>query len=112
MKEIIVTGGRNYEDEAKVFAVLSALNPSVVIHGDCTGADEFAHEWAYAVNCAVKTFPADWANEGRSAGPKRNARMLDAHPNALVIAFPGGAGTANCVSQALARGMLVLEVKG
>jgi hypothetical protein len=34
--------------------------------------------------------------------------MLEAHPEALVVAFPGGRGTADCVRQARGLGMPVL----
>ena len=43
-------------------------------------------------------FPADWS--GRSGGIDRNIQMLeDAEPN-LIVAFPGGRGTAHMVKLA------------
>jgi predicted phosphoribosyltransferase len=36
--------------------------------------------------------------------------MLELFPGATVLAFPrGGPGTANCIAQALGRGMRVVE---
>ena len=45
----------------------------------------------------------------RGAGPVRNARMLVEKPD-LVIAFPGGPGTADMVRRARAAGVEVVEI--
>lgn len=72
--------------------------------------DTFAREWA-ATKPGIKRFvcEADWATYGLSAGPRRNARILEWKPD-LVIAFPGGIGTANMVHQAIVAGVEVREV--
>lgn len=57
----------------------------------------------------VEDFPADWERNGRAAGPIRNRQMLDGKPD-LVIAFPGGKGTADMVAEAKRRGIAVREV--
>jgi hypothetical protein len=57
--------------------------------------------------------PAEWGRHGRAAGPIRNRELLEqaiaravAHTSpcsiasVLVVAFPGGAGTASLVQQA------------
>lgn len=49
-------------------------------------------------------FPAHWEQEGRAAGPRRNNRTLG--PD-LVVAFPGGKGTADMVARARAKGVRV-----
>jgi predicted Rossmann-fold nucleotide-binding protein len=36
--------------------------------------------------------------------------MLAENPDALVIAFPGGHGTADCIKQAKELGMKIVEV--
>jgi hypothetical protein len=52
-------------------------------------------------------YPADWARDGRGAGFLRNERMLaEAKPH-LVVAFPGGRGTAHMVARAEAAGVAV-----
>ena len=53
---------------------------------------------------------ANWDLHGKAAGPIRNRTMLNAHPNAIVVAFPGGRGTDNCISEAQARNMTILRV--
>lgn len=112
---VVVTGGRDYKDREHVERVLEALDPEQVIAGDATGADTFALEWAQWNMKANRKFYADWHPGGgpldRSAGPRRNGVMLryaKDMPEVVVVAFPGGSGTANCVSQAHDLGMIVL----
>jgi hypothetical protein len=59
---------------------------------------------------SVECFPAEWDKRGRIAGPVRNALMLDVGKPDLVVVFPGGRGTADCVRQARAAGVQVIEV--
>lgn len=105
--EIIVTGGRDYEDKARVFQVLDDLivRPTLIIQGGATGADSLAKLWAqtrnvpwktYFADWNWKTYFADWKAYGPSAGPRRNKIMLLAHPGAKVLVFPGDRGTKNC----------------
>jgi predicted Rossmann-fold nucleotide-binding protein len=39
-------------------------------------------------------YPADWTKHGKSAGFVRNKQMLEEGKPDVVIAFPGGTGTA------------------
>jgi len=110
-REIIVTGGRNYDDSPMMCDVLNFLAPSRVIQGGAPGADTLAVFWCEAEDVEHKTYIADWATHGRAAGPIRNKEMLDAHPEAVVVAFPGGRGTEDCVRQAQSRNMIILRVE-
>ena len=56
---------------------------------------------------AALAYPANWKKHGRAAGPIRNKQMLEEAKPDLVIAFPGGAGTANMVKQAREAGVKV-----
>lgn len=73
-----------------------------VIQGGATGADSGAERWARASEIPVTCFRADWQRYGRQAGPLRNAKMIAEGRPDVVIAFPGGAGTRDCVRQAKA----------
>lgn len=57
-------------------------------------------------------FKADWSKDGRKAGPVRNSVMLSVGKPDLVIAFPGGRGTADMVRKAKAKGVPVEELAG
>jgi YspA, cpYpsA-related SLOG family len=135
---VIVTGGRAYgerwvdpkapparrterpgwRDEVahvrRVLGELAAEHGSLlVVQGGANGADRRAKEWADHHHGAGRgpkpvTFEADWKNLGRSAGPKRNAAMVAAGAD-LVVVFPGGVGMAGCAELARAAGLAVRD---
>ncbi len=89
---------------------LNAKQPIThLIHGAAPGADTLAAGWAFDMGITVVACHADWTKHGRAAGPIRNGEMLKREPD-LVVAFPGGRGTANMVRQAKAAGVRVVEV--
>lgn len=80
-----------------------------LINGAAPGADALALSWALANRLTIRSFKPDWKRLGKAAGPIRNQLMIEAKPD-LVIAFPGGAGTADMVERARAAGVEVFEV--
>lgn len=117
---IIVCGGRNFTDADSVKAALDRLLPRLafVITGGANGADSLAAAWANSMGVASIVMPADWANEGRAAGFRRNQRMLNrllevqqVGPVTItkkgVVAFPGGKGTSHMISIATAADVRV-----
>jgi hypothetical protein len=110
VKTVIVTGGRHYNDGWRIWDVLREHKAEVIVTGDATGADYYARGFAQQHALKLHVYEADWRKHGTAAGPIRNRAMLDAHPNAIVLAFPGGRGTADCVRQARALKMEVIEV--
>ncbi len=115
LQRVIVCGGRDYADKGKVWDTLSAAwigdDLDSLAHGGASGADSLAGEWAQSMQIDYRVYPARWTLEGRSAGPRRNLRMLDDFKPALVIAFPGGRGTAHMVEIARKAGVDVYEVQ-
>ena len=113
---VLVCGGRNYSDREQLFRVLDDLHGnaplSVLIHGAAAGADTLAGNWAESRGVPMLPFPADWHRHGRAAGPIRNMQMLDDGIPDLVVAFPGGRGTANMLKQARQAGVQVIEIAG
>lgn len=109
--KIIVTGGRKYYDRATVNRVLLSLKPTRLIVGCSTGADELAFNWAGKNRVTRFQYFADWDRYLKSAGPRRNQKMVDEHRDSdLLVAFPGNIGTADMVSRARAAGIKVFEV--
>lgn len=118
----LICGGRDFDDWEMFDAALRSVAnnsgvPWVVIHGAAKGADRMADRWvqemrAGGVDIQLIRVPADWERHGRHAGPIRNQQMLDEHKPDLVIAFPGGRGTADMVSRAKAAEITVIEPKG
>lgn len=103
------------QDRAFLYRALDRLHQerpiSIVIHGDADGADRLSGRWAESRGIPVRAFPADWDTYRRAAGPIRNKQMLDEGVPNLVVAFPGGRGTANMVFQSRNAGVAVLEVR-
>lgn len=83
---------------------------SSVLAGGARGADRHAVAWAKRRGIPSIEMKADWDAHGRAAGPIRNQRMLDQGKPALVIAFPGGDGTADMVARAERAGLKVYRV--
>lgn len=83
---------------------------TTIIHGGAQGADRLALSWANRNLITEEPYNADWRKHGKAAGPIRNQRMLDEGKPDLVVAFPGGRGTADMVRRAKAAGIEVIEV--
>lgn len=107
MHKILVCGGRNYADKVLFDAIMLRVmfgcnyRETCIIEGGATGADGMAKAWGKHRGIAVLSVDANWEFYGRyMAGPIRNTWMLTFCKPDIVVAFPGGAGTANMVIQA------------
>lgn len=119
MTRVLVCGGRDFDDASAVSMALKDYKPvpwnadseHIIIHGGCpTGADALADRWCDAFGVRKRIYPANWTKYGKAAGPIRNQRMLDEGKPDLVIALPGGRGTADMVRRAKAAGVEVREI--
>jgi hypothetical protein len=110
---VIVCGGRDFTNGALLFERLDAAHHkrpfAIVIHGAAKGADTLANQWAMRRGVSRQAVPAEWRKHGKAAGPIRNQKMLDKYAPDLVIAFPGGSGTADMVARARAAGIETIE---
>lgn len=112
--KFLICGGRDFEDRPFFDRVMHNVTnywgmPKLVIHGMARGADTLADRWALDNGILVRGFPADWNRHGRAAGAIRNQQMLDEGRPDLVIAFPGGPGTADMVRRAQMVGVQVVD---
>jgi len=120
MVRVLVCGGRDFRNVRRLEFELDSIRNTIgcdrLIHGDAPGADRLAGSWAKRRGIPVTAFPAIWYPDGKDggrddkAGTKRNTQMLAEGKPDLVVAFPGGSGTANMVDQARAAGVRVMEV--
>ena len=112
---IIITGGRTYTDATTIRQTLAEYHqnpPPVLVCGDAPGADrEAATVAAYLLGWRVERHPAQWDRHGRAAGPIRNQHMADLGAD-LVLAFPGGRGTAHMVRCAQRAGIPIRRITG
>lgn len=130
---VLVTGGREYttyEDRMWLYAGLDLLHAhpqlgpvTEVIEGQADGFDHHAMNWVFwrrgcgdvITHTPVK---AEWERhsaglkEGQKnpAGAIRNAEMAKMRPD-VVLACPGGPGTANMVATAEAAGLHVIRLE-
>lgn len=110
----LVCGGRGFGNDTLLFATLNNLHRhrpiTALIHGGATGADRMASHWAVDKGIPHLRFLPNWKKHGKAAGPIRNARMIAEGKPELVIAFPGGRGTADMIAKAKTAGIEVIEV--
>ena len=83
---------------------------TLIISGGARGGDTMAEWWAKTEGVPCDVYQADWTGLGRKAGPIRNQRMLDEGKPDLLVAFPGGRGTADMVRRGREAGIEVIEV--
>jgi len=111
---VLVCGGRKYLDQDHVWTTLAELNAEqpigLIIHGAATGADRLAQDWARSRLIPEREFDANWPKYGAEAGAIRSQQMIDEGKPDLIVAFPGGPGTADLVQRARLRGLKVIEV--
>lgn len=110
---VLVCGGRDYADKETLKRVLdelyNATKFSQLIEGGASGADALSASWAAMKGIHVIEVKAQWIKHGKKAGPIRNSEMLSLRPD-IVVAFPGGRGTADMVAKAKNAGTQVIEV--
>jgi hypothetical protein len=89
----------------------------MVITGEGGRTDEMISQWAENRGIDQIKCPANWVKRGRSAGFQRNALMLRiliertcVHTDRVVVAFPGGPGTANMIRLAHEAGVRVIGI--
>lgn len=113
---VLACGGREYGDVEFVYVTLDRLHAeqpiTLLIEGGARGADTIAHAWALSRDIPFRRFKItqqEWRRLGKAAGPIRNRVMLKEGKPELVVAFPGGPGTADMVAIASAAGVKVIQ---
>ena len=79
---VLVCGGRDYRDPARISEVLGALlkhkRLSLLIHGDGFGADSWANAWAMDSGVDQVKFPANWSGRGSDSRDSLRIRREEA----------------------------------
>jgi hypothetical protein len=111
---VLVCGGRDLQDEEFIESTLDRLRAArgpfdCLILGGARGVDRIAGKWARKNGVLEWDFLPEWHRAGKPEGAARNQRMIAEALPGLVIAFPGGSGTADMVERAKAAGVEVIE---
>lgn len=116
--KVLVCGGRKFSDRDLVYKVLNIIHNGVkggikaIIHGGASGADSIAGDWSVDVlKKDAEVYPANWNLHKTAAGPIRNRKMLKEGKPDIVVAFPGGSGTADMIKIATAAGVKVFDIE-
>lgn len=117
---LLVTASRQWRDRQRMRAAFLAIQRRLgapaaamgIVHGAARGGDRMADEVAAGLGWArdpVSCTSAEWARYGRSAGHRRNARMIQRRTYVGCVAFPLGlsAGTRGCMVAAAEAGIRV-----
>lgn len=113
---ILVTGSRDWTDEATVRAALARqtlLNHPdekyTLVHGDARGLDRIAAKIAKEFDWEVEAYPADWERFGKAAGAHRNELMCAKGADVcLAFPLPQSRGTYDCARRAGRLGIRVV----
>ena len=111
---VVAGGGRDLAwSPARIASQLLARTGGravhLLLHGGARGADQAISRAADQLGWYALSLPAEWHLYGRGAGPIRNRQLLEqalarctatSAVSVLVVAFPGGSGTASLVKQA------------
>lgn len=123
---ICICGGRKFDDipffvwwmstqlcHAINMDLKTIMEMATVVTGKADGADFLGEAWAELHGIPVDPFPAKWYEFGyldRSAGRKRNKRMLDSGLQ-YCIAFKGGSGTAHMMRICREAGVTTIDTE-
>ena len=89
---VVVTGSRDWVNYWLVEQNLNLFWIGILHEGGARGADTFARYWAMRHSVEHQQHRANWVQEGRAAGPRRNVRMYSTAQPDLVVAFKDNFG--------------------
>jgi hypothetical protein len=107
---VLICGSRDWKYPEVIDAFVKSLpKTTIIIEGECRGADIQARMSAIKYGLEVERYPANWKKYGKSAGVIRNKEMLEKGKPDLVVAFhenlKKSKGTKNMIAQAMTKGI-------
>jgi len=85
---ILICGSRTWTDKQTIERYIQTLpKDTVIIEGECRGADRMAREIAEKYGLQIFGLEAEWKKYGKKAGPIRNEEMIKYGKPEIVIAF-------------------------
>jgi hypothetical protein len=109
--KVVICGSRDFEDYPvlrafcdKILSNKAQTHKIVVVSGTAKGADTLGERYADEKGYACLRYPADWERFGRSAGMRRNERMLDESDGVIAFSKNGSRGTEHMITVTKAAG--------
>ncbi len=88
---LLICGSRDWINKSIIKHEVELLHTNsrieVIIHGGCRGADLLGAKVAQELNIPIEEYIVDWNKYGKSAGPRRNQKMIDDGKPDFVLAF-------------------------
>lgn len=114
---VIIAGGRDFNDYTMLKETVDEFlddkfqtHNVIIVSGHAAGADALGERYAHENGLDLEAHPADWVNNGRAAGPIRNAEMA-AVADALIAFWDGSSkGTADMIKKARVKALKVVVV--
>lgn len=110
--KVIVAGGRDFTNYKFVQDKLDALfrnrkddSNITILSGTASGTDKLGERYAKNRKYSLKTFPANWKDFGRAAGPIRNTEMVKEGTHLVAFWDGKSKGTADIISKAIKKGI-------
>ena len=115
MVRVGIVGYRNFTNKAIFDQVINEFSEehgqiTTVISGGANGADTLAEEYARGNNIHLIVHYANWEN-GRSAGPLRNTKIVADSDYLIAFLSDKSKGTLDTIRKAEKKGILVKIVK-
>lgn len=108
---VIIAGCRTFTDYRDLHELVrgSGIRKkiSLIITGGAKGADALGKEYAKINEIDHFEYLPEWERFGRSAGPIRNKKMIEAADALLAIWDGSSKGTAHIISEARKKGIFV-----
>lgn len=101
--KVIIAGSRNITDYKIIEDAVKSSgfeNITEIVSGGAHGVDFLGEQWALNNGLTVRSFPAEWAMYGKSAGMIRNKKMAE-YGDGLIAVWDGESrGTQNMIENA------------
>lgn len=106
--KLIIAGGRDFNDypllqiETQRFLVECNFNPTqlIIVSGNAKGADTLGEIFAEKYHFPITSFPANWNEFGKRAGPIRNEEMAKFATHAIIFWDSVSSGSKNMIENA------------
>jgi hypothetical protein len=100
--KVLVCGTRSITDEMFIYEILNdnVDKISELIVGGAIGVDSIAETWGLRRGIKVSVYKPDWKSYGKSAGMRRNIKMLEVAEYVIAIWNGKSRGTKHTIDNA------------